>query len=257
MISITHPQVIPTIMALFDITHPTMPRAFNVLEGVTRGQILVDDPDQPTWAAVRETAFGTLYPARQINAALLDSLIRHFRQSGDVGLGCWLGSELNDILPPAPDYDGQTVYFTEHTPHHRDVLTFPLSEEYSITPRDMALLKQSPDFDMNLAAFGSIENIMQHTLGFVILRSGMVVCEAATGAPTHGRIEIGVNTSEPHRRRGLAAIACAHLIEDCEARGYSTWWDCARQNTASVNLARKLGYQNEREYRYVWWKGNK
>lgn len=257
MISIAHHQITPAITDLFDITRPTMPRAFHVLEGITRGQIIVDDPDQPTWAAVRETAFGTLYLGGQVDGALLESLVNHFRQTGDVGLGCWPQDELNDMLPPAPDYDGRTLYFTEHTPRHRDLLTIPLPEGYSITPRDAELLEGSPDYEMTLDSFGTIENIMQHTLGFVILQAGMVVCEAATGAPTHGRIEIGVNTVEAHRRRGLAAVACAHLIEVCEAQGYTTWWDCAKQNVASTNLARKLGYQHEREYRYVWWAGIK
>jgi len=80
-----------------------------------------------------------------------------------------------------------------------------------------------------------------------------VVCEAATGAPTHGLIEVGVTTHESHRQRGLATIACASLITRCEAQGYKTWWDCAKQNLSSTRLARKLGYQNEREYRYIWW----
>ena len=53
--------------------------------------------------------------------------------------------------------------------------------------------------------------------------------------------------------RGFAYLACARLIEACEERGYNTWWDCAKQNIASTKLARKLGYQNEQEYRYVWW----
>ena len=106
---------------------------------------------------------------------------------------------------------------------------------------------------MTSDSFGAIENIMQHTLGFTILHDDAVVCEAATGAPTHDRIEIGVHTVEAHRRRGLAAFTCAHLIEACLVKGYSTWWDCAKQNTASFNLARKLGYHGEHEYRYVWW----
>ena len=255
MISLTPQQITPAITALFDITRPTMPRAFNVLEGITGGQIVVDDPDGPAWAAIREIAFCTLYLGGQVTGALTESLLFHFRQMGEVGLGFWLDNELNDMLPPAPDYDGRTLYFTEHTARHRDLLNIPLPAGYSITPRDTDHLKQSPDFETNLNSFGSIENIMQHTLGFVILQGGAVVCEAATGAPTHGRIEIGVNTAETHRRRGLAAIACAHLIEACEAEGFLTWWDCAKQNIASINLARKLGYQNEREYGYGWWAG--
>jgi len=255
MISIHPHQITPPITALFDIHQPTMPRAFNVLEGITRGQILTDDPQPPTWAAVRENAFGTLYLGGRITSDLVESLIIHFRQTGDVGLGCWLDSPLNDILPSAPDYDGRTLYFTDHTPQHRDLLPIPLPTGYTIVSRDAERLKQSPDYVMTMDSFGTIENIMQHTLGFVILHDGIVVCEAATGAPTHGLIEMGVNTSEAHRRRGLAAIACAHLIEVCTAKGYSTWWDCAKQNIPSINLARKLGYRNKREYRYVWWAG--
>jgi len=253
MISITPDQITPPMMALFDPTHPTMPRAFNVLEGVTRGQILVDHADRPSWAAARENAFGTLYLGGQCNAPLLDSLLTYFRSIGDVGLGCWLDSELNDILPPAPDYDGRTLYFTEHAPRHRELLNARLPTGYSITPRNADLVKQSADYQMNLDSLGSIDSILHHTLGFVVLYEDQLVCEASTGAPTHGRIEIGVNTAEAHRRRGLAAMACAHLIEACKEKGYSTWWDCAKQNTASANLARKLGFENEREYRYVWW----
>jgi len=209
LLSISPGQITTTFTALFDITRPTMPRAFNVLEGITQGHILTDDLNHPTWAAVRENAFGTLYLGGQINKTLLESLITLFRQAGEVGVGCWLDSELNQMLLSAPDYE------------------------------------------CTLRSFGTIENIMQYTLGFVILHDGRVVCEASTGAPTHGRIEIGVNTVESHRRRGLAAIACAHLIDACETNGYSTWWDCAKQNVPSTNLARKLGYQNEREYRFL------
>jgi RimJ/RimL family protein N-acetyltransferase len=64
---------------------------------------------------------------------------------------------------------------------------------------------------------------------------------------------VGVSTAEPYRGRGFATIACARLIEMCEKQGYKTWWDCAKQNLPSVRLAKKLGYQGEPEYRYVWW----
>jgi hypothetical protein len=40
MIPITANQVTQNIMSLFDLTKPTMPRAFSVLEGVTCGEIL-------------------------------------------------------------------------------------------------------------------------------------------------------------------------------------------------------------------------
>ncbi len=61
MIAITAHEVTLAVAALFDPTQPTMPRAFNVLQGTVRGQILVNDLSQPTWAVVRDTIYGTLY----------------------------------------------------------------------------------------------------------------------------------------------------------------------------------------------------
>ncbi|MFL5804101.1 MAG: GNAT family N-acetyltransferase [Roseiflexaceae bacterium] len=59
---------------------------------------------------------------------------------------------------------------------------------------------------------------------------------------------------EAYRGHGYATITCARLIQACEEQGYETWWDCAKQNVASTALARKLGYQNEREYRVLAWR---
>ena len=255
MISIAAHQVTPDISALFDFTKPTVPRAFNVLEGIIRGQIYTDDPIYPTWAVVREAIYGTLYTGGQINDSLLASLVQHFRRISDVGIGCWLNDRLNDMLPPNPDYDGRTLYFTDYLPSV-DPLANHLPEEYVLVPRDQSLLKQSFDYQTTVNAFTTEENVLQYTLGFVVLHNGRIVCEAATGAPTHGRIEVGVTTAESYRQRGFATLACARLIKTCRAQGYTTWWDCAKQNILSIQLARKLGYRNEKEYRYVWWARN-
>ena len=252
MIQISAQQVTPEILTLFDIKKPTMPRALNVLEGITRGQILVDNQTHPTWAVVRETTYGTLYFGGEINTSLVESFVEHFRKLGEVGIGCWLDDKLNYMLPLDPDYDGRTLYFTARA-SHTDLLNIQLPSGYTLVMRNRSLFEQSFDYESTLDSFGAVESVMTQTLGFVILHNDKVVCEAATGAPTQGLIEVGVTTHESHRQLGLATIACASLIANCEAQGYNTWWDCAKQNLPSTRLARRLGYQNEREYRYVWW----
>ena len=42
MIQIPVDQVTKDILSLFEFNKPTMPRAFNALEGITRGEIFVD-----------------------------------------------------------------------------------------------------------------------------------------------------------------------------------------------------------------------
>jgi hypothetical protein len=255
MLSITQQEVTPDILNLFDLDNPTMPRAFNVLEGIIKGQILVDRLTQPSWAVVREGIYGTLYFGGQITSSVVVHIFGHFFQFGGIGVGCWLDDHLNQILPANPDYDGFTLYFTERLSEgtNLDAFVSQLLSGYALVARDEQLFKKSFDYDSTLASFGSIESVMQYTFGVSLVQENILICEAATGAPTHGLIEVGVTTHENYRQKGYATIACAKLIETCEAQGYSTWWDCAKQNTPSVRLAKKLGYRNEKEYRYAWW----
>lgn len=255
MFSITKQEVTSEILNLFDLDNPTMPCAFNVLEGIIKGQIVVDNLTQPSWAVVREGIYGTLYFGGQITSLVIPSIFGHFFQFGGIGIGCWLDDPLNKMLPANPDYDGFTLYFTERSSDETNLeaLVSQLPSSYALVSRDERLLKVSFDYESTLTSFGSIENVMQYMLGISLLQDDILLCEAATGAPTHGMVEVGVTTHENHRQKGFATIACAKLIEICEAQGYSTWWDCAKQNTPSVRLARKLGYRNEKEYRYAWW----
>lgn len=250
--AITPQEVTPEVLSLFDITKPTMPRAFNVLEGLNHGHILVDDRMHPQTSVVRDNVYGTLYFGGNVTASLIASLVQHFRQIGEVGIGCWLDDPINALIPTDFDYDGRTYFFTERSAWE-GLHTFELPAEYSLRPRDEHLFRQSFDYELTLNTFGTLENVLRYTLGAVILHNDRVICEAATGAATHGQIEIGVTTAESYRRQGFATVACAHLIRTCEEQGYKPWWDCAKQNTPSVKLARKLGYQEEPEYRYVWW----
>src|SRR5687768_1480703 len=134
MISITQQEVTPEILKLFDLGNPTMPRAFNVLEGVITGQIVVDNPDKPQWAVVREAIYGTLYFGGQTNSSAMPSVFEHFFQFGSIGVGCWLNDPLNKVLPANPDYDGFTLYFVERSSDelNLEALVQRLSESYAL-----------------------------------------------------------------------------------------------------------------------------
>lgn len=124
MILIPLDRVTPELLALFDREQPTMPRALAVLAGITKGEILADDPVCPTWAAVREATYGTLYLGGQITAPLVAELVERLRQHGDAGIGCWPESPLAALLPPNPRYNGRTRYFPTRSP------------EVSLAPRE-------------------------------------------------------------------------------------------------------------------------
>jgi len=75
MLSITPQEVTPEILNLFDLDKPTMPRAFNVLEGIIKGEIITDHLTQPDWAVVREAIYGTLYFGGHITSSVISSIL--------------------------------------------------------------------------------------------------------------------------------------------------------------------------------------
>jgi RimJ/RimL family protein N-acetyltransferase len=84
--------------------------------------------------------------------------------------------------------------------------------------------------------------------------SGREICsEAYAVFFGGGRVEIGVITHEEYQRRGCAYVTCQHLIRLCEAQGYPTYWSCEQDNVASVATARKLGYQVQRAYQWLYY----
>jgi hypothetical protein len=103
MLFIQVAEITPALTALLDTKTPTMPRAWNVLEGTARGRIIADDAVNPSWVVVQDAVFGTLYCGGRMTQDVLASVVDHLRQLGDVGIGCWPDSELNAILPPDPD----------------------------------------------------------------------------------------------------------------------------------------------------------
>lgn len=246
-------QVSPSLRALFDTRQPLAIRCFAVLDGSIRGQIWTDDLAQPTWGAVQEAAFGTLFLAGQPHPNLIHRLVEELRQEQDVSLALWSDHPYNQLLPSAPDFDGWELEFTDRPLGTDPAPYLSVPESYELRPIDATWFERCRYRDAYAAYFGSAERTLEKGFGFCLVQEQELISEAFAADAALGMIEIGTITGESYRGRGYAAITCAQLIRECEARGYRTYWNCAKDNLASTALARKLGYQTEKEFRYVVW----
>lgn len=59
--------------------------------------------------------------------------------------------------------------------------------------------------------------------------------------------DIGVVTERAFRRQGLSTACAAALVTDIHARGRLPTWITSRENVASVDVARRLGFRRVRE----------
>jgi GNAT superfamily N-acetyltransferase len=256
MIRTSPHQVTPQLRSLFDPGAPASLRCFAVLDGNAAGQIWADALSSPTWGIVREAAFGSLYFGGAPDAHTIGHVIADLAENGDVLIGLWRGDERWETLPPDPDYVGATLEFTGR-PIGKGLLALlgPMPEGCQLRRIDRDMLQRFLRPDFYVSAFGSIEQALERGFGLCLMRGGEVLSEAFAGPSANGMIELGTGTREPHRGRGYATLTCAHLIRECEKRGFRTYWNCAKQNPASAAIARKLGYRTEKEYKLVAWLG--
>lgn len=248
-------EVTPAFAALFQPTEPAGARLFGVLDGVRAGRILTIERERPTWGIVQEAADGSIYLGGSIDAALLREVIASLRQSGTVLAGLWPDDPRRALLPGEPDYVGTTYDFLHRRADGDRLagLARGVPAGYHLQRIDPALLERCAWHDHLIAIFGTMGGFVAHGFGYCLMRGEEIVTEAYAGPATRGLMEIGIHTHSGYEGRGFATIASAQTIRTCEARGYQTYWNCATSNRASAALARKMGYQTEREYALVAW----
>lgn len=83
-------------------------------------------------------------------------------------------------------------------------------------------------------------------IGFSLMIDGEAASTAFAAFILDGQLELGIETMEKHRGRGYAQYVCAALIQHCIERGLEPVWACRLENTASYNLAQRMGFTPSR-----------
>ncbi|MHA1135678.1 MAG: GNAT family N-acetyltransferase [Candidatus Thorarchaeota archaeon] len=188
-------------------------------------------------------------------------------------------SELIKLLPPltivvVPDENWSNLLKSEfgkrlvvnhrtHLDHkslditHLRKLKKCIPEGYTLKELDLDMLPQiNHDYAIQiLMYFGKIENLVKSGFGFGIIDDrNKLASYAYTPFPFIDQFEIQVFTknSPKYRRKELATVVSAALIEYGLEKGLVPHWDAA--NDISVKLALKLGYSNPKTWEAFYYK---
>ena len=177
MIDVAPDQVTPQLRALFDPRMPAGFRCFAVIAGDAAGQILTDDPVRPTWGAVQEGAFGTVYPGGALAAPTWQRLITNLCADGDVLVGLWPDDARIQLLPASPDYDGFTLDFTDRPiGAGLDGYLQQLPDGCNIRNLDRELFERSEDRDFYSALYGSAGQALEKVHARFLMRGDEICC---------------------------------------------------------------------------------
>ena len=96
--------------------------------------------------------------------------------------------------------------------------------------------KITPSFSWNTDAF------LQKGFGYAVISDDMPVSWAFSAAVSNDEVDIGVETAEKYRGKGLAKTAVNEMIKAIITSGKKPVWACNSLNTGSQKLAEGAGF---------------
>ena len=213
---------------------------FSVIEGSLDGQIYVDDPQNPT-AALISWEFSFLLGTEK-NVSFSQGVCTHI---------------FSHIIPNAQDHELILFMDIERWPHLNELLT-----------KKGCIKIARKMFSFNADKFEKLNNYLSALppgfkleakdcgpkgFGYFISNGTHIISRCESVAVGANQAEIDVFTDESHRTLGFATKAAAAFIRRCIQIGITPVWSCWPERHESINLAKKLGFEETEDIPVVYW----
>ena len=231
----------------------------SIAEEVQEGDIYADSPENPTYALfwhVSGFAYLTGIPHKEdmdeIYALMKnqsgqnprrfvlelkdDQTATYFERKDDVEKHPRYRFWLRDN---APEEDGQFEKPEQAIP-----------DGFEMKEIDETLVKQITGRIVPSQFWSSAEEFVQKGKGYCLLKGGEVASVAFSAAVSSKQVDIGIETKECYRKKGLAAVVAGQMICYAKSIGKEPVWDCDKTNSGSKATAEKIGFKVMAEHAY-------
>lgn len=100
----------------------------------------------------------------------------------------------------------------------------------------------------------SFQRFFENGFGTAALKEDTIVCWCTAEYVSESRCGVGIETAGEHRGEGIASRTAARFIKSCQKRDITPYWECMADNTPSVRLAEKLGFEKISEPSFIFGK---
>lgn len=223
---------------------------FSVFENIT-GKLYVDDENNPeiALACYRDFCFLSGTPCKVLN---LDDIL--FSQCDNPVLiadnSLW-----TDFLGENTEYKRISRYKLKACEHFDTDKLKSFTAKIKDFPQLSMRIMNGKDYDSfnpdgwehdMRGCYKSREDFCEKSFGVIISDCCEIICGATAYSYYSKGIEIQIETKKTYRNQGLATIAAAQLLLECEKRGAIPHWDAAHMQSA--RMAMKLGFEMVHEY---------
>ncbi len=222
----------------------------SVAEGVQSGDIYTDDLNAPQYALFWHVS-GFAYLTGQPKKEELDEIYAlmknesgknprrfvleikdeqtasYFQKKEDVEIHPRYGFRLKELKP-----EGE------------------IPEGYELKEIDEKLFSEIKGKIVPSSFWSSAEDFMTKGKGYCLMQGGEAAAAAFSAAVSSNQVDIGIETREEHRRKGLAAVVAKKMAAYALSIGKEPVWDCEASNIGSRATAEKIGFKIVAEYAY-------
>lgn len=226
----------------------------SVAEGFQEGDIYTDSAEHPAFALfwhVSGFAYLTGMPAEEDLNDIYDLMTNKARTNPRRFVLELKDEEVADYFKKKTDVEEHPRYrFRLQEKGVNGGVQVPLPEGYELKEVDAELLSKISGRIVPSAFWRSGEEFLEKGKGYCIVYGKEVAAVAFSAAVSSRQVDIGIETAEAHRRKGLAAIAAKKMVSYVKSIHKEPVWDCDAKNTGSRRTAEKVGFRVIAEHSY-------
>ncbi len=215
----------------------------SIAEGFQDGDIYTDCVEKPTFALFWHVS-GFAYLTGRPADKYLDDIYRLMENKDGTNPRRFV-LELKDEEVAAYFQKKENV---EEHPRYRfrlqgEILTDGvLPDGYELKEVDAKLLSKISGNIVPASFWRSDEEFLKKGKGYCIMYGDAVVSVAFSAAVSSKQVDIGIETAEAHRRKGLAVIAAKQMVAYVKSIHREPVWDCNVANVGSRCTAENAGF---------------
>jgi hypothetical protein len=124
------------------------------------------------------------------------------------------------------------------------------SNDFLIVLTDQDIFRNMKGTVVPMCFWENSEQFLKRGLGFSLFYENKLASTAFSAYVHDHFLEIGIETVEEFRGKGLAQYSCSAFIDYCLENNLEPVWSCRLENTGSYLLAQKLGFEPTLKRRY-------
>ncbi len=260
--------------AIVNITYNDSPSFSGIVAGECKGDMWVDDIENPNIALVASFAVGSfsilgeptdIEVYNKFKAFIIENMFCELKSKGIDYFEFSIESEkakpyiLEMFNNKAIQIEDEYVF----RKNDKYTESFIVPDGYEIYKVDSEFLKklESGVFDNQeflleclLESWGTYNDFLKKSVAFVAVNQNRIVAVIIGTARFKNIIPIDIEIEDSHRKKGLALALTRHFVNECIDNGLIAQWDCVDSNIASKRTVEKAGFKLLKKNTIYWFK---